>query len=695
MLRPSCGRALMLVPALLASGPCVAAMLGDRPAFIQGAPVVTHYDGVTDDLLTAGLGKTGLGSAVAPGFADPLNPTTAELRRSAVYNNYRALVDPTPGGGFGTFYGPNVLPDGTVTASEGKIAGTEHVLLTRVGSRHSNVFAYVSVVVQIPDTYNPAAGCLVAAPSSGSRGPYGAIATAGEWGLKHGCAVAYTDKGSGMGADDLQNDTVNLVQGQRVSSAFANGGSTFTARLSLSQRQAYDAATPNRFAFKHAHSQANPEADWGAYVLQSIQVAFWALNQTLAPGSAAPYAINRSNTLVIASSVSNGGGASLRAAEQDADGLIDGVAVAEPNVNPVYSDQFAIRQGGQPPLVRHSRTLMDYISLENLYAGCAASQASLAAAPLNLAASPGRCAALHADGLLASTAAADQAAEAQAVLNAYGILPEQNFVSPSHWFAYVHQSIAMTYANAYGKFGVADRLCGYSFGATTAGAPSALAPGPEAALFGTGNGVPPTGGVNLISDLAPGGPKEDRASTPDQDLAGAYCLRSLATGADPATGAALAAPLAAQAARVVQGAAAVQATGVLPHPAIWVQGRDDGILPPNFTGRAYYGLNNVNGGGAGVRYYEVLNAQHLDSFNQFPGFNSTLVPLHVYFLQAMDMMYAHLRAGAPLPPSQLVRTTPRGAGAPPLAGADVPRIQAAPAAGDLITFANGVLSIPE
>jgi len=37
---------------------------------------------------------------------------------------------------------------------------------------------------------------------------------------------------------------------------------------------------------------------------------------------------------VIASSVSNGGGSSLLAAEQDRHGLIDGVAVMEPNVNP-------------------------------------------------------------------------------------------------------------------------------------------------------------------------------------------------------------------------------------------------------------------------------------------------------------------------------------------------------------------------
>src|SRR6202795_5363148 len=88
-----------------------------------------HYDGVTNDHLTAGLGRTGLGLATPPGFADPLHPTAEELRRLAIYNNYSALVAPTPGGGYGTLYGPNVKADGTVTTNEGLIAGDEYIAL--------------------------------------------------------------------------------------------------------------------------------------------------------------------------------------------------------------------------------------------------------------------------------------------------------------------------------------------------------------------------------------------------------------------------------------------------------------------------------------------------------------------------------------------------------------------------------------
>lgn len=51
-----------------------------KPANI-GTVTIKAYDGVTDDLLTAGLGKDGLASATAPVPASPNTPTAAELRR--------------------------------------------------------------------------------------------------------------------------------------------------------------------------------------------------------------------------------------------------------------------------------------------------------------------------------------------------------------------------------------------------------------------------------------------------------------------------------------------------------------------------------------------------------------------------------------------------------------------------------------
>jgi hydroxybutyrate-dimer hydrolase len=652
----------------------------------------THYDGITNDLLTAGLGKSGLGNSAPPGFVDPLHPTDEELRRLAIYENYRALVDPTPGGGFGLFYGPNVNADGTVTTGEGLIAGDEYLTFEKGQDGRTNV----TMLVQIPDSFDPANSCIVTAPSSGSRGIYGAIATAGEWGLKHGCAVAYTDKGTGTGADDLQNNTVNLIRGERIDATQAGNDSNFTANLSDSERAALNAATPNRFAFKDAHSQQNPEKDWGENVVRSIKFAFDVLNEKLAVRGVQ---ITKQNTIVIASSVSNGGGASARAVEQDKDHLIDGLAVGEPNVNPRFNSSFVIVQSGHPPLAAHSRPLIDYITLVNIFQGCADLAAANAAAPLNFAPSGQRCADLHTKGLIAATALADQATEAQKVINDFGILPEQNLVQPGYWFAYVSQSIAVTYANTYGRFSVLDNLCNYSFGATTAGVPGPLTPAAEAKIFGTSNGIPPTSGVNLINNAASGGAKEDRVSTPNQNLDGALCLRSLATGKDATTNMPLTGVAGDQARRIGEGVEDIIASGNLHGtPAVFVTGRNDGILPPNFASRAYFGLNNVvEGSQSSLHYYEVTNAHHLDSFNQFPGYDTMFIPLHRYFIQAMDLMYDHLRHGRALPPSQVVHTIPRGGSpgaAPPITVTNVPPIADTPLSSALITFATGQVNIP-
>jgi len=675
--------------AFLATGAASAGEEADHTKVIH-----TFYDGVSNDLLTAGLGKTGLGSATAPGFADPLHPTAEELRRSAIYNNYRALVDPTPGGGYGTLYGPNVKPDGTVTTSEGLIPGDEYIAYEQDG--HGRV----TMMVQVPGSFDPMNSCIVTAPSSGSRGVYGAIATAGEWGLKHGCAVAYTDKGTGTGAHDLQNNTVNLTRGERADVAVAGDSANFIAPISESQRAAFNAATPNRFAFKHAHSQTNPEKDWGRNVLRSIEFAFDLLNDKF---QGRGIKITKRNTIVIASSVSNGGGASVRAVEQDDDHLIDGLAVAEPNVNPKFTSHFSIVQGSGAPLYAHSQPLMKYITLVNLFQGCADLAPANAGAGLNLAGSPARCADLHTKGLLASTTLADQATEAQKIINDFGILPEQNLVQPGYWFANVSQSISVTYANAYGRFSVLDNLCAYSLaanGGVSGGAPVPLAMTSEATIFGTSNGVPPTSGVALINNAATGGPKEDRGSTPNQNLDGALCLRSLATGKDAVTGMPLADSQKAQANRIGEGIEDILATGKLSRiPAIFVQGRSDGILPPNFTSRAYFGLNNVvDGSTSSLHYYEITNAHHLDSFNQFPGYNANYIPLHRYFLQAMDLMYDHLRHGRSLPPSQVVHTIPRGTGTPlppPITLANVPAIADAPSPSNQITFTAGQVKIPD
>src|SRR5260370_1031958 len=170
-------RIAWLATTLLASASLVtftAAMAIDSARADDDGVLHKHYDGVTNDLLTAGLGKSGLGSPVAPGFADPLHPMTEELRRLAIYNNYRALVDPTPGGGYGLLYGPNVTANGTVTSGEGLIAGDEYLAFEKGDDGRPNV----TMMVQVPDSFDPTTSCIVTTPSSASHAIYAPIATA-------------------------------------------------------------------------------------------------------------------------------------------------------------------------------------------------------------------------------------------------------------------------------------------------------------------------------------------------------------------------------------------------------------------------------------------------------------------------------------------------------------------------------------
>jgi len=692
--------ALPLVVAALLAG-CTQVIRPEsnvKPAFV-GVVTKSSYDGVADDLLTAGMGKSGLGGATPPAIAVATAPTAAELRRLAIFNNYRALVDVAPAGGYGTLYGPNVDANGVATSNEGRIAGTEYTAYADDGTGRRNV----TMLVQVPAKFDAAKPCIVTAVSSGSRGVWGAIGTAGEWGLKHNCAVAYTDKGTGTGLHDLASDTVNLQSGLRAPRAAAGSASNFTANVTDAQRAAYLAGDPFRVAFKQAHSQQNPEKDWGRDTLNAIRFALYVLNEQYAQRSAdgvARATFTPANTVVIASSVSNGAGAALAAAELDTEGLIDGVAVAEPQIQLLPNAGVTVKRGAQT-LVGTGRPLYDYFSLANLYQPCASLSARAGGAP-GAALVPGavatnRCAALQSRGLLKAATTAAQADESMDILLAAGWPPESTVLHASH-FALAVPPTLLGYANAYGRFSVTDNLCGYSYAPVGADNKPAAFPAPGLAqYFGIANGLPPSGAVTIVNENAAGGPMRDTvsvsASTGKQDfnIDGAICLRNLWTG----TGA--------NADRVRAGVNELLHTGNLHgKPAIIVHGRSDSLVPVAFTSRPYYGLNKLTEGSASMlTYVEVANAQHFDAFIDnaaLPGYDSRLVPLHYYFLQAMDRMYARLTQGTALPPSQVVRTTPRGGtpgAAPAITTANVPPISNTPAASDTITYSGGTVTIPD
>ena len=112
--------------------------------------------------------------------------------------------------------------------------------------------------------------------------------------------------------------------------------------------------------------------------------------------------------------------------------------------------------------------------------------------------------------------------------------------------------------------------------------------------------------------------------------------------------------------------------------------------------------NTVEGSNSQLSYLEVTNAQHFDSFiglpTVLPGYDTRFVPLSLYLNRALDAVYARLANGTALPPSQVVRTVPRGGtpgAAPALTASNVPAPVATPAAADRIVLSGNTVSIPD
>jgi hydroxybutyrate-dimer hydrolase len=685
--------------------------LNRLPEFIS-AVSVTSYDGVTDDLLTAGLGTSGLAGGT-PAYANAASPTAAELRRNAIYANYRAVLDISAISGYGTMYGPNVDKDGVagaLGANVGLIGGKEYIAYADDGTGRKNV----TLMVQIPSTFDATKPCIVTGTSSGSRGIYGAIGSAGEWGLKHGCAVAYTDKGSGTGLYTFDTDQVNGRNGLRVARGAALNASIFTPDLTDAARSAYNASFPGRIASKHAHSQQNPEKDWGKNTLQAVGFAFYALNAeygTAVTGRAVhKRKITPANTVVIASSISNGAGAALLAAEQDRLGLIKGVAASEPQIQSRGVTGFTVQQGGAP-VSAQAKSLYDYSSFAALYQPC------LHATAVGTS-NANRCNSLQAKGLLTGSTATDATTlaalqtDARNRMHGYGWLNDSdplldlpalggNFGN-AVFVGWSNLMVTATYAYSYGQFAVSDHVCGFSFSNVDAnGLPVAFGAGAEATSFATQNGIHGA----LVYENSVGGAKvfalgtSPSTNVQDQSLDGFLCLRALATGIDPVTNAPLTGSLAAQSQRVQAGIAAVQASGDLHgKPGVIVQGRADTLIPVNHASRAYLGLNaKVEGAKSKLRYMEVAHANHFDTnaSNSPTTLPTVIVPLHVYLFRALDAVYANLTSGTALPPSQVVRTTPRVISTSVVTTADnLPLLAATPAAGDTILVTGSTVNIP-
>ncbi|MFC5570904.1 3-hydroxybutyrate oligomer hydrolase family protein [Lysobacter yangpyeongensis] len=556
---------------------------------------VTEHRG-SDDLLTAGLGLAGLRSPVAPAFADPAHPTAAELRRRAIWSNWRGIADLAPGGGYGEWYG-----------STANVPGREFSALATVpGAKQPH-----RVLLQLPDAFDADKPCVVVAASSGSRGIYGAIAVAGPWALPKGCAVAYTDKGAGTDYSDL-----DAGQGIAPDGTVADAAATLAFKPQA-------AAGARGIAMKHAHSQDNPEADWGRHVQQAAQFALHALNEAY-PGRGFDFA----NTRVIAVGISNGGGAVLRAAELDGAGWLDAVVAGEPEVE-----------------VEGARPLYDFATEAALLMPCALLDLDgLPASPLSAPAralAPARCASLANAGVLPAGDTKTQARAAHAALRASGWSEDALRSGALSVDFDLWRAIAVTYASAYGRYAPGEHPCGFAFAAQNPDfSPRAASDAERAAWWADGSGIAPGAGVGIV---------DTKLAAPDFTYAGLECLRRLWTGDG------------ADAARVRRGIAELRA-GVprADLPVAVIHGTDDGLVPIAFSSQPW--VAQARAAGRDVRYWQVRHAQHFDAFLALPDYRARYVPLLPYVYAALDRVMAHLDDPAqPLPASAVIETAPAAA----------------------------------
>ncbi|MEY3219231.1 MAG: hypothetical protein RIT27_588 [Pseudomonadota bacterium] len=564
------------------------------------------FDGSDNDLLTGGLGETGL--LGNPPKVDATVPTADSLRKAALYYSYRAQLDTRNAAGFGTFYGPAV----THRPNDGKIAGTEFSAL-------STDTLNTMLLLQIPSNFDPIVPCLVAAPSTGSRGIYGAASSAGEWGLKNRCAVIYTDKGTGIGVHDLTGDTVNLIDGTRTTSSNAGTSSHFTATgkgsMSISS---FASANPNRIAQKHAHSQRNAEKDWGKNVLDSITFAFDVLNRQDVFGQRNSF--NAENVVVIAAGWGEAGTAALRAAEQDSNHLIDGIVAVAPLISVRNPSGFTIKQATQLwDSSVYNKTLLETFSHYNLLQPCASGETD-------------RCSALKSAGLLTNTTPSKQISEALHLLFiSNGSLQGSHALTPIYQKAGFYAGYAYNYASAYAKLSVVENLCNYSYQKN----------GNVATLFANGSGTTPSDGISLQNAT---------------NFQSANCLRQLLTNAQNLLGTDRD-----LADRIQSGESDTLATADLRNkPALILHGRDDPLALVNQTSRVYYAMNKKFNTNSRLAYLEIKNAHHFDNINQQYGLN--YIPLVYYMNNALDAMLAHLQKRTALPNSMVVAAKPAPSG---------------------------------
>jgi len=364
----------------------------------------------------------------------------------------------------------------------------------------------------------------------------------------------------------------------------------------------------------HAHSGDHPEADWGRFVLDAVQFGLEVLNESL-DGSFSP-----ANTRIIATGLSNGGGAVLRAAEVDEQGLLDGVVAVMPNIT--------------PPEGPH---LYDYGTLAAIYQPCTLADQDTTmdmplGNPLLVAAGQQRCQSLAGAGLL-DAAEADLARQ---VLRSAGFDDPALELGAANVALDLWRTVAAGYASAYLRRGAFDMPCRFQMSGSQASTSQ------RHAWWATHSGVGPGGGIDMLDRMVEG---------QDSALPGILCLRGLWAGQDEDSQA------------LVEAVNATRASARLPAiPVLIVHGRDDGLVPAALSSRPY--VDQARRQGSSVVYWEVDNAQHFDALLNAPGVDRRFVPILPFGWAGLEHVRAVLDGEIEPGSDRNFETTPAPAGQP-------------------------------
>ncbi|WP_185964438.1 3-hydroxybutyrate oligomer hydrolase family protein [Aliikangiella marina] len=585
-----------------------------------GPKIIHHYyDGKDDDLLTAGWSHTQLTQRKLPTTSNQSDPKT--LRKIAYFNNFIALLDTTESGGYGKFFGPN--------KTQPSIPGHEYLTyaITPSGTPEA------TLALQIPDNFDLNKNCIIVAATSGSRGIYGAVGTVGTWALTNRCAVAYTDKGTGTGFYFYDQQSGYDIQGNY---RHKNQGLLSYLPKKNQNTKSFLKQFPTAIATKQAYSGDNIERKFGEFVYKAGEFALYQLNQHFKQKR---ISFTRQNTTIIAASISNGGVASIRGVEYDETELFDGLVVSEPNIYPQKNSRLAILQ--QSELIEnHSLPGIEYFMTQYLLEPC-----SLLSEKLNSSGSQQDdesrtkilqdwCDKLKADGFIVGDSYQKLAHSSLEYLKRNGINHNNQVLSSLMYTIQIGPSLATTYVNQLGRFKIEDKICGNYFTAfDKLVKPRFLSLQERQLLFAKSSGIPRTASIEI-------------GHTNQLDnYERAKCFYDIV-----------------KTDRVQNGIKEVIATQNLHNvPTIIIHGQNDNLIAPNHSSRPYYANLLLSGkhDTDKLKYYEITNAQHFDSFLSFPAFAKHYVPLHHYFEQSLELMLAHLQKGKTLPPSQVVATSIR------------------------------------